>query len=73
MTQTLGSLLKACRLARGLTRPQLAKLAGVKDDHIRYIEHGYVDFPRKKTLQRITSVLGVKVVVALVSAEGEEV
>lgn len=63
---TLGSQLKARRLACGLSQRTLAKAAGLKADHYRDIENGKVDFPRKRTLQAITGVLGVTVTVVLV-------
>lgn len=66
MTTTLGSQLKARRLACGLSQRSLAKAAGLKEDHYRNIENGKVDFPRAATLARITGVLGVTVTVVLV-------
>ena len=69
MSNTLGAQLKARRLVCGFTREQVAARAGVKADHIRYIEHDKVDFPRKATLAKITRVLGVQVVFSLVEEE----
>lgn len=72
MTNTLGSQLKRLRLARGLSREQVALRSGVKADHIRYIEHDYVDFPRRSTLQKLTSALGCKVTVSVVVVDVSE-
>lgn len=68
---TLGSQLKAARIARGLSREQVAIDADMSDEYLRLIEHEYIENPRLDTANRIASALGCRVLVSVVAVDGE--
>lgn len=69
MTDTLGSQLKAARLARGLTRDDVAEETGLDIDYLRRIENEYIENPRTSTVSKIASALGCRVLVSVVAVD----
>lgn len=72
MNNTLGSQLKAARIARGLSGYKVAALAGIKPTHLYDIENGHRLYPRQATVNRIAAVLGCTVTVSVVAVEEQE-
>jgi transcriptional regulator with XRE-family HTH domain len=54
---TFAQRLRSLRVARGLTRPALARLSGLDPSHLSLYERGRVQ-PRPATLARLARVLG---------------
>lgn len=57
-----GETIRKYRKEKGLTRPELAKLAGLSVSAIRSIERGERD-GRPETLEKILKALGLQIVV----------
>ena len=58
--QQLGQLIKSRRKALKITQPHLAELAGVGINSLVKLERGMSN-PRWETLEKIASVLGMKI------------
>lgn len=56
-SRALGKRLRRLRERRGWTAIELARRAGVTDDHIARIEKGHVRRPRASTLHQLASAL----------------
>ena len=57
--ETVGSVLKKARLAKGLTQVELAEQAGVHINTYARVERDEQE-PSFDTIRRLTSVLGIK-------------
>lgn len=57
----LGSRIKACRVALGLTQQALAERAGLSQPHVQMIEAGKRREPQLRTVARIAEALGLTI------------
>lgn len=60
-SRVLGATIAALRRQRGLSQAALAQQAGLSALHIAKIERGFVQGPRRDTLQRLATALGISV------------
>jgi transcriptional regulator with XRE-family HTH domain len=60
-TRTLGSRVRALRIARGMTQFQLAQAAGVRESRISEIERNRCHRPNVPNLPKIAEALGTTV------------
>lgn len=58
----LGETVRALRIARGMTRAELAELVGISESHLNKIEAGTRQ-PGINTYQKIMDVMGAEVVI----------
>jgi DNA-binding SARP family transcriptional activator/DNA-binding XRE family transcriptional regulator len=58
--RTLGAVLRAQRIRTGTTQQELADRAGISVRTVRHIEHGHVQHPRTRSLNRLAAVLGLE-------------
>jgi transcriptional regulator with XRE-family HTH domain len=63
----LGRLLKACRLARGLTQREAAQRAGMHQSHVAEIESGAIPDPRFTSVKKLLNALDYELEVKAVS------
>lgn len=61
-TNFLGETVRALRIARGMTRAELAELVGISESHLNKIEAGTRQ-PGINTYQKIMDVMGAEVVI----------
>ena len=54
-------MIKELRKKKGLTQMELARIAGVKQSVLSYIESGRTKHPRSDTLAAIAAALGVPI------------